>query len=64
MAIDSLANLIRSTLSIKRDSARKEWSDKVSQYIYLLQSVILGILNLFDPRANNSNPTIGHNALR
>ena len=30
MVINSLTNLIRPTLFIKRDSFRKEWSDKIS----------------------------------
>ena len=63
IGIDSLTNLIGLILSIKQDSTRKKWSNKVSQCLYLLQSVILGILNLFDPRADNSNPTIGYDAL-
>ena len=59
MAIDSWTNLIGPTPSIKQDGIGKEWSDEVSQCIYLFQSVISGISNLFDPRADNSNPTVG-----
>ena len=59
IAIDFWTNLIGPTPSIKQDGIGKEWSNKISQYIYLFQLVISGILNLFDPRADNSNPTIG-----